>query len=75
MKTYSMSYLKAHFSEILKTMQNGEAIGIAYDKKKEIVALVIPVPKPKKRVLGTQKGKMKAEFAADWKMTAEELLG
>jgi antitoxin (DNA-binding transcriptional repressor) of toxin-antitoxin stability system len=75
MKTYSVADFKANFSEILDMVQAGEEIGIAYGKKKEIVALLVPKPKEKTRVLGAMKGKMKAEFAADWKMTAEELLG
>ena len=75
MKTYSVADFKAHFSEILGMVQEGEEIGISYGKKKEVVAILVPKKKQKKRVLGALEGKVKIEFGPDWKMTAEELLG
>ena len=78
MKTYSVGDLKAHFSEILDMVQDGEEIAIAYGKKKEVIARIVPEKKPKKlkkRKLGALKGKATVTFVKDWEMTEEELLG
>ncbi len=77
MKTMNIGDLKTNFSETLKEVKNGEKIAIAYGKKKEIIAFIIPneAKKPKKRKLGILEGKGKVIFADDFKMTEEEFLG
>lgn len=77
MKTYSVGELKAHFSEILDMVQDGEEIAIAYGKKKEVIARIVPEKKPKKlkkRKLGALKGKATVTFHGDWSISDEELV-
>ncbi|HYV90939.1 MAG TPA: hypothetical protein VE978_04115 [Chitinophagales bacterium] len=76
MKVYTVGDLKAHFSEVLDKVQEGEEVYVAYGKKKEIVAQLIPhkKPKKKKRKLGGLKGKVKVTFHGDWHVSDEELL-
>jgi antitoxin (DNA-binding transcriptional repressor) of toxin-antitoxin stability system len=78
MKTLPVGELKAHFSEILDSVQHGESIGILYGKKKKPIAMIVPYVEDKpegKRKLGILEGKAKAVFKDDFAMTAEELLG
>jgi antitoxin (DNA-binding transcriptional repressor) of toxin-antitoxin stability system len=76
MKSLPVGELKAHFSEVLEKVQQGESFGILYGKKKELVAEINPPRKvkKKKRRLGLLEGKMKVVFADDFKMTEEEFL-
>lgn len=77
MSTYSVGDLKAHFSEILDLVQDGKEIAIAYGKKKEVVARIVPEKKPKKlkkRKLGALKGKATVTFHGDWSISDEELV-
>jgi prevent-host-death family protein len=77
MKTLQLTEAKANFSSVLKEVQAGDEIAIAYGKKKETVAVIIPYKKWKKsqkRQLGTLEGKMSGEFAEDFAMTDEELI-
>ena len=41
MKTMTVGDLKTNFSEILKYVQQGEKVAIAFGKKKEIVAFLL----------------------------------
>jgi antitoxin (DNA-binding transcriptional repressor) of toxin-antitoxin stability system len=77
MRTLTVGDLKANFSTILKNVQHGEEIAIAFGKKKEIVAYIIPKElRPKtKRILGLWEGKGTVTFNEDFKMTEEEFLG
>ena len=53
MKKLTVEECKAQFSEVLKSVEEGERITISYGKKKEIKALLIPKEvKKKKRKLG-----------------------
>lgn len=77
MKSLPVGELKAHFSEVLKDVQNGETIEIVYGKKKTPVARIVPVVAPKKkgkRKLGILEGKASVIFADDFKMTEEEFI-
>jgi prevent-host-death family protein len=70
--------LKAHFSDVVKEVQNGEEIVISYGKKRENVAVLIPYSayqQTNKVKLGMLKGHATAEFAEDFKMAPAELLG
>ncbi|MCL1865471.1 MAG: type II toxin-antitoxin system Phd/YefM family antitoxin [Spirochaetes bacterium] len=77
MKTLQSAEAKTHFSSILKTVEAGNEVAIAYGKKKQIIAVIIPYEKWKKnqkRELGTLEGKMSVNFAKDFAITDEELI-
>ncbi len=79
MKSLPVGEFKAHFSEVLEKVQQGESIGVLYGKKKKPVAKLVPMnsstsKKPGKRKLGLLEGKMKVVFAPDFKMTEEEFI-
>ena len=77
MKTVQLAEAKTHFSSILKDVQAGNEVAIAYGKKKETVAVIIPYEqwkKSKKRELGTLKGKATVKFSKDFTMSDEELI-
>jgi antitoxin (DNA-binding transcriptional repressor) of toxin-antitoxin stability system len=73
----SVGELKTNFSEVLKRVQSGEEIGIAYGKNKVIVARLVPknTSKKMKRKIGILDGKGKVKFSRDFKLTTEEFLG
>ncbi len=77
MENFTVGELKAKFSEVLKRVAAGEEIGIAFGKKKTIVARLVPRENPKsvKRKIGLLEGKAKAKFSANFKMTEEEFIG
>ena len=77
MKVMSVGEFKTNFSQVLKRVQAGEEIGIAYGKSKEIVARLVPkaIVKKGKRKIGIFNGKGKIKFNADFKMTEQEFLG
>jgi prevent-host-death family protein len=77
MKSLPVGELKAHFSEVLEEVQQGESFEIVYGKQKKPVARIVPIKadkKKKKRKLGIWEGKVKFVFADDFKMTEEEFL-
>ena len=76
MKTYTVGDLKANFSAILDMVQEGEEIAIAYGRKKEVIARIVPEKKVKrkKRKLGPLKGKARFRVVGKWEMTDEEFL-
>ena len=77
MKTMQMAEAKTHFSSILRDIKAGNEIAIAYGKKKETIAVIIPYEKWKKnqkRQLGSLEGKMSVEFTENFSMTDEELI-
>lgn len=78
MKSLSVGEFKAHFSEVLEKVQQGETIGITYGKSKKLVAEINPPKKrtdKKKRKFGILEGKVDYFIADDFKMTEDELLG
>lgn len=78
MKRIQIGELKARFSDVLNEVRNGEEIVISYGKKREDVAVIVPYAAYRERnrvSLGGLKGRAAAEFADDFKMTPEELLG
>jgi prevent-host-death family protein len=77
MKSLPVGELKAHFSEVLEKVQQGESFGILYGKNKKPVAKIVPMDKPKKkpmRKLGILEGKVEFVFADNFKMTEEEFI-
>ena len=77
MKSMTVGELKAHFSEVLQQVQQGEDIAVCYGRKKEKVAVLVPyekyIQKPPVR-LGVMEGKAQYEIREDFKMSDEELL-
>ena len=77
MKVLQTAEAKAHFSSVLRDVQAGDEVAIAYGKKKETIAVIIPYKKWQKsqeRKLGTLEGKMSVTFAEDFYMSDEELI-
>ncbi|MBL8992844.1 MAG: prevent-host-death protein [Spirochaetia bacterium] len=77
MKTMPLGEIKTHFSRVMKEVEAGAEIGVSFGKKKETIAVIVPIleyRKVKARQLGTLKGKMKARFSKDFKITDEEFL-
>ncbi len=77
MKTLTVGALKTNFSEVLKAVQSGEEFAIAFGKRKEVIAYIVPkqLHKKGKRKIGILEGKASVVFKEDFKMTTEEFLG
>lgn len=76
MQTITIGKLKANFSEILKKVSAGETIAIAYGRKKEVVAKIVPQSIPQgKRKLGVLEGNAKVVFGKQFSINEEEFLG
>lgn len=69
--------LKARFSKVIQDVKAGEEIAVAFGRKKEIVAYLIPrsARKSGERKLGQLKEKGTVSFAKDFAMTEDEFLG
>lgn len=52
MKTYTVGEFKANFSEILDAVEAGSEVGIAFGKKKKLVAKLVPIEPEKNKRLG-----------------------
>lgn len=69
--------LKAKFSEVLQTVQQGGSVGITYGKAKKKIAVLVPFKKyagKNKIKLGCLEGKATFKIAHDFKITDEEFL-
>jgi antitoxin (DNA-binding transcriptional repressor) of toxin-antitoxin stability system len=77
MRTFTIGELKTNFSEILEWVRSGEEVAIAFGRKKEIVAFLVPKSflSTQKRPLGLLEGNARVVFAEDFKMTESEFLG
>jgi len=77
MQTMTVGELKARFSEVLEMVRRGEEVIISYGKKKEKVAVLLPIShygRSRKRKLGLLKGRASCVIHEDFKITAEEML-
>jgi prevent-host-death family protein len=77
MKTLPVAEIRTHFSSLLKEVESGNEIGITFGRKKETIAVIVPIEEYKKikaKRLGTLEGKVKLEFKGDWSITDEEFL-
>jgi len=77
MKTLPVAEVRTNFSSLLKEVESGKEIGISFGRKKEIIAVIIPIDEYKKiktRRLGTLEGKASVEFKGEWKISDEEFL-
>jgi prevent-host-death family protein len=77
MKTLAVAEVKTHLSALLKEVEAGHEIGITFGKRKETIAVIVPIGeyrKIKTRKLGTLEGKVSIEFKGEWSMSDEEFL-
>jgi prevent-host-death family protein len=76
-KQMTVGDLKAHFSEVLEEVQQGETIEVVYGRAKKPVALIIPIPRDQKkeRVLGLLRNMGPIHIADDFRISDEELFG
>jgi len=78
MKTMSVGDLKARFSDVMEEVKKGEEIVISHGKRKRKIAVIVPYERYRGRNrirLGVLRGKASVEFADDFSMTTDELLG
>ncbi|HOE76898.1 MAG TPA: type II toxin-antitoxin system Phd/YefM family antitoxin [Rectinema sp.] len=77
MKNLPVAEVRSKFSSVLKDVAEGEEIGITFGRKKEPIAVIVPINEYKKikaRRLGTLEGKATVSFSDDWEITDEELV-
>ncbi|AEJ20760.1 type II toxin-antitoxin system Phd/YefM family antitoxin [Gracilinema caldarium] len=77
MKTLPVAEIRAKFSALLKEVESGNEIGIAFGRKKKTIAVIVPIEEYKRikaRKLGTLQGKGTVEFKGEWNITDEELI-
>lgn len=75
MKKVSVAHLKAHFSEILQSIRDGEEFVIEFGKKHEKLAVLLPYKKfRQKRQLGALKNQASFQKSPHFKMIDEEFL-
>jgi len=76
-KQMTVGELKARFSEVLKEVEQGRSIEVVFGRAKEPIAMVVPIPKTKKkpRELGALRHRGPVEIPADFVMSDEELFG
>jgi prevent-host-death family protein len=70
--------LKSKFSEVIERVKQGEKIVVSYGKSKRNVAVIVPYDEYKATNavrIGLLEGKASYEFAEDFDMTGEELVG
>ena len=78
MKTLPVAEIRTRFSSLLKEVESGKEIGISFGKKKQTIAVIVPINeyiKIKARKLGTLEGKATVSFSENWETTDEELIG
>ena len=77
MKTLSVAKVRMNFSALLKEVALDNEIGIAFGKKQETIAVIVPIEEYKRiktRQLGTLEGKVQVEFSENWAITDEEFV-
>jgi len=77
MKTLAVGELKANFSQILDEIRAGEEITVAFGKKHEKIAVIVPYSKymkEKVRKLDILAGKANYKISDDFSISEETLL-
>ena len=77
MKNLPVAEVRTKFSSLLKEVESGKEIGITFGRKKQPIAVIVPIHEYKKikaRKLGTLEGKAKVTFSDNWEITEEELV-
>jgi prevent-host-death family protein len=73
MTSMTVGELKAHFSEVLEAVQNGEEYLVLYGRNKKPVARLVPIQEElPPRKLGPLEGKVTFTFADDFKFNSLE---
>ncbi len=78
MEILTIGQLKTNFSEVIRSIKTGKEIIIAFGKKKEKIAVIIPYKKytkSKKIKLGLLENKASYNIKDDFKITEDELFG
>ena len=75
MQTVTVGNFKASFSQILDQIREGESVAIAYGRRKQAVAVMVPYQKymQAKRKLGVLQQYGPIEIGEEFKMTDQEL--
>lgn len=77
MKTVPVAEVRSNLSMLLKEVESGQEIGISFGRRRETIAVIVPIAEYKKikeRRLGSLAGKLTVEFKDNWKMSDEEFL-
>ena len=77
MKILPVAEVRTNFSSLLKEVESGSEIGISFGRKKETIAVILPIEEYKRmktRKLGTLQGKASVAFKGEWKISDEEFL-
>ncbi len=77
MHAMAVGELKRHFAAVLNEVRQGKAVGIRYGRKKQTMAVIIPVAEYERthpRTIGILEGKASCSFHDDWSMSDEEFL-
>ncbi len=77
MKIMTVGEFKAHFSEALDAVRDGETIVVSYGRNHRKVAAMVPyaeLKRPKRRPLGLLKSKARVSFGRDFALTDEDFL-
>lgn len=77
MKTVPVAEVRSSLSTLLKEVESGNEIGISFGRRRETIAVIVPIAEYKKlkeRRLGSLVGRLTVEFKDDWLMTDEEFL-
>ncbi|MDI6734639.1 MAG: prevent-host-death protein [bacterium] len=77
MKTLTYMEVENNFPRVLDIVKSGEDIVVSTEKKRELLAVIIPYEKywkKKQRPLGILKGKAHYKIKDNFKITDEELL-
>ncbi|MDR0500846.1 MAG: hypothetical protein LBG97_06335 [Coriobacteriales bacterium] len=74
MKTLTVAEIKAHFSDVLICVKNGENVKVLYGKSKKPVAMIVPIENNNRKI-GILDGKATFKINGSDKITEEEFLG
>jgi len=77
MKTMQVAEFKRRFSEVLDGVRRGEAVAVSYGRKKEAVAVLLPISHYRgtpRRKLGIMERRASFELHADFKISDDEFL-
>ena len=76
MKSLTVAEIKAHFSDVLVRVKNGETVKILYGKSKKPIAMIVPIEKTKHtRRIGILEGEATFVINGNSKISEEEFLG
>ena len=76
METMTIGKLKTKFSDVIKGVRKGDKYTVAYGKKKEKIAVILPFSEYNKnsKKIGLLDKSGPVKFSKDFKITEEEFL-